>query len=145
MLAPAGTALADIDTLDGGEVGPITSFTGPMWERDTDFDAMFPIGPGTLPSGTVLAEGDTGGEEKHSLTIAEMPPHDHPLLVANSNTGGGSDVQRLRPDSTLADSDANSGLRGGDPVTLLVAPHNNVPPFRVRFFLRKTARTHYRS
>jgi microcystin-dependent protein len=144
MLAPAGTALADIDTLDGGEVGAVTAFTGPMWARDTDFDAMFPIGPGTLPSGTVLVEGATGGEEKHSLTVTEIPPHAHQLLVAQSNTGSGSEAQRLRPDSDLGDSDADSAQTGGDPSTLLVAPHNNMPVYRVRFFVKRTARTHYR-
>lgn len=145
MLAPAGTALADIDTLDGGEVGAVTAFTGPMWEEDTDFQARFPIGPGTFPSGAALAEGATGGEEKHSLSVAEMPPHNHVLLVSYSNTGGGSDVQRLRANATEADSDANSASSGGDATTGLVTPHATVPPYRVRYFLKKTARTHYRA
>lgn len=147
MLAPAGTAPADIDTLDGGEAGAVTAFTGPMWEEDTDFAAMFPIGPGTFPSGTALTEGDTGGEETHALTTAELAPHSHVVLAAQSNTAGGSDVQRLRPESTEADSDVNTANTGGDPVTpgLNGKPHNTVPPFRVRYFLKRTARTHYRS
>lgn len=147
MLAPAGTALADIDTLDGGEAGAVTAFTGPMWERDTDFDARFPIGPGTFPSGDVLAEGDIGGEEDHALTTAELAPHSHVVLAALSNTGGGNDVQRLRPESTESDSDVSTADTGGDPVTpgLNGKAHNTVPPYRVRFFLKKSARTHYRS
>lgn len=144
VLAPAGTELADIETLDGGEAGAVTAFTGPMWEEDEDFRAMFPIGPGTLPSGTVINEGDTGGEEKHSLTLPEIPPHHHILLVSQSNVGGGSDGQRLRPNSTEADSDANSANEGGDPTTGLVVAHNNMPPWRARFFIKKTARTHFR-
>ncbi len=147
MLSPAGSSRASIAGLDGGDGdpdAPVTSFTGPMWEIDVDFEALFPIGPGTLASGAVISEGDAGGEERHSLTIQEMPPHDHQLLTAQSNTGGGSDVQRLRPDSTLADSDANSALTGGDPVTELVAPHNTMPPWRSRYFIKRTGRTHYR-
>lgn len=147
-LAPAGHNRTSIAALDGGDGDPdaaVTAYTGPMWEIDTDFEALFPIGPGTLASGAIISEGDAGGEEKHSLTIAEIPPHDHPVLAASSNTGGGSDVQRLRPDSTLANSDANTGLTGGDPVTLLVTPHNTMPPWRARYFIKRTARTHYRS
>lgn len=145
MLAPAGTELADIDTLDGGEAGPVTAFTGPMWEVDEDFAAKFPIGPGTLPSGTALSEGDTGGEEKHSLTLEEMPAHHHVLLVSQSNVGGGSDGQRLRPNTTEADSDANSANEGGDATTGVVVPHNTMPPYRVRYFIKRTARTHHRA
>lgn len=147
VLAPAGTALADIDTLDGGEAGAVTAFTGPMWEEDTDFQARFPIGPGTFASGTAIVEGATGGEETHALTTAELAPHSHVVLAALSNTGGGSDVQRLRPESTEADSDVSTANTGGDTVTpgLNGKPHSNVPPYRVRFFLKKSARTHYRS
>jgi microcystin-dependent protein len=147
MLAPAGLALADIDTFDGGEAGPVTAFTGPMWARDTDFDAMFPIGPGTLPSGAALVEGATGGEEKHALTTAELAPHSHVVLASMDETGGGTSVNRLRTNITEADSDVNTADTGGDPVTpgLYGVPHGTMPPFRVRFFLRKTARTHYRS
>lgn len=144
LLAPAGHNPASIESLDGGEAGAVTAYTGPMWEIDIDFSALFPIGPGTLASGAIISEGDAGGAEEVSLTIAQMPPHDHPVLAANSNTEGGSTVQRLRPDSVLANSDANTGLTGGDPVTGLVAPHPNMPPYRVRYFLRKSARTHYR-
>lgn len=144
VLAPAGTDLADIDTLDGGEAGAVTAFSGPMWEEDTDFRAMFPIGPGTLPSGTVINEGATGGEEKHALTLPEIPPHHHVLLVSMSNVGGGSDAQRLRPNATQADSDANSANEGGDATTGLVVPHNTIPPYRARFFIKRTGRTHFR-
>ncbi len=148
ILAPEGHTRDSIAALDGGDGdpdAPVTAFTGPMWEIDTAFEALFPIGPGTLASGVIISEGDAGGEEKHSLTTAEMPPHFHQLLVAQSNTGGGSDVQRLRPDATLAESDANSALTGGDPVTMLVTPHNNMPPWRARYFIKRTSRTHYRA
>lgn len=144
MLAPAGVSEADIATLDGGEAGAVTAFSGPMWEVDTDFAAMFPIGPGTLPSGAVIEEGDTGGEEKHPLTLEEMPAHHHVMLVSQSNVGGGSDAQRLRPNATEADSDANSANEGGD-ANGVVVPHNTMPPYRVRYFIKRTARTHYRA
>lgn len=144
MLAPAGTELADINTLDGGETGAVTAFTGPMWAEDEDFRAMFPIGPGTLASGTAIAEGDTGGEEKHSLTVPEIPAHHHVVLASQSDVGSGSAGLRLRPNSVESDSDADTASTGGDPTTGLVVPHNNVPPYRARYFLKRTARSHYR-
>lgn len=147
MLAPAGTSLADIDTLDGGEVGPVTAFTGPMWERDTDFDARFPIGPGTFPSGDVLVEGAIGGEERHALTVEELAPHAHAVLASMDETGGGTAINRLRINSNEANSDLNTANTGGDAVTpgLNGKPHGTVPPFRVRFFIKRTARGWYRS
>jgi hypothetical protein len=145
VLAPAGTSLADINTLDGGEIGAVTPFTGPMWEEDTDFRAMFPIGPGTFPSGTAINEGDTGGEEKHSLTVPEIPAHSHVLLVSQSETQGGDTVLRLRPNINEEQSDANSADTGGDPTTGIVVPHNTIPPYRARYFIKRTGRTHYRA
>lgn len=144
VLAPAGTAEADVATLDGGEAGPITAFTGAMWEVDTDFAAKFPIGPGTFDSGAVIVEGGTGGEEKHSLTVAEIPPHYHAVLATQRNTEGGSDIQRLAPNSTASESDVNTANTGGDSSTGLVTAHNTIPPYRARFFIKRSARTHYR-
>lgn len=147
MLAPAGTSLADIDTLDGGEAGPVTAFTGPMWEEDTDFQARFPIGPGEFPSGAVLAEGATGGEETHALTVEELAPHSHVVLASMDETGGGTAINRLRINSNEANSDLNTANTGGDAVTpgLNGKGHNTVPPYRVRFFIKRTARGWYRS
>ena len=141
--APAGFAAADVDTWDGGEAGAVTAFSGPMWEIDTDFAAMFPIGPGTLPSGIVLAEGNTGGEEKHPLTIGEIPPHHHVVLANLAETEGGTGVLRLRSNSTESESDSVTASAGGTGGA--VEPHQNMPPYRVRYLLRKTARTHYRA
>jgi hypothetical protein len=72
-------ALAGLITYDRGAAGAVTAYTGPFWEQDTDFAGVFPLAPGTLASGPVVAVGDTGGEEKHVLLTAELPIHTHPL------------------------------------------------------------------
>ena len=72
-----GSALPNFASFDGGDAGALSVVSGPMWEEVTELRAKFPIGAGTLPSGTVLAVGDTGGEEKHVLTIPEIPAHHH--------------------------------------------------------------------
>src|SRR5689334_14034479 len=66
-------AEADLVTFMGGSAGAVGPSTGPLWVADHDWDTRTIIGPGTLPSTTVIAVGDTGGDEKHTLTQAELP------------------------------------------------------------------------
>ena len=68
------------------------------------------IGAGTADSGTVYNAGDTGGEEKHQLTVEELATHSHgfvtaPIIYANikygndcinPNTGGGACAPETR-------------------------------------------------
>lgn len=127
---------ASIDTFDGGEAGDVTSISGPFWEKVSELDAKFPIGPGTLPSTTTIAVGDTGGEEKHALTSAENAAHTH--VVPGSTTpqgngdfdvtGGTAGTPAVYPGTSDSGSSGN-----GD-------PHNNIPPYYGIFFIRRTAR-----
>lgn len=133
---------ASITTFDGGEVGAITATTGPMWEKVTDVNARFVIGPGTLPSGAIINVGDTGGLEEVELEEENIPIH-----VMNGytfNTGA-----NLASVGIIADDDRNNtpleiDRFGGDPVTDLTVPHSNMPPYVAKFSIRRTARTHYR-
>lgn len=138
---------ADIPTFDGGEAGAVTGISGPMWERVTEMNARFPVGPGTFPSGAILNVGDTGGEEKHSLTLAEMPPHTHgpkdPFTSIFGRRDPGGDRNTNEGQNGGFTDDILETVGGsGDPK--VVEAHNNIPPFRAVWFLRKTARTHYR-
>ena len=45
------------------------------------------IGAGTADSGTVYNAGDTGGEEKHQLTVEEMPAHTHNYKLFSGTPG----------------------------------------------------------
>ncbi len=144
IIAPAGTALADLDTMDGGEAGAVTAYTGPMWEEDTDLAARFPVGSGTLPSGAMLAPDATGGDENIALTLAQIPPHHHIVKASQSDTEGGSSVQRLRPNAVESDSDVNTANTGGNADGTAADSHSNIPPYRVVIFIRRTARTKYR-
>lgn len=155
---------ADIDTFDGGEAGAVTDLSGPMWERVTEMDAKFPIGPGTLPSTAVIGVGDTGGEENHELVSAEIPKHNHKLAnvdfaapsPANPQLGagdfltfkGGRESGNSNFNYTLCGSATAPSLGvtsdiGGDGSGNTVA-HNNLPPYNAIFFLRKTGRLFYR-
>lgn len=132
---------ADITTYDGGEAGAITATTGPMWEKLSSMDARFPIGPGTLPSGDVIAVGDQGGEEEVELEEENIPLHEIQgyALATGANLGTNaaiSDDDRVTNPTTLDSF-------GGDEDGATVA-HNNIPPYTGIFFIRRTARTHYR-
>src|SRR5437762_6365866 len=78
-----------LDLFDGGDATGVESIvTGPMWRQaklptGTVIAAQFPLVAGTLPSGTVLSVGDVGGEEKHLLTIPELPAHHHEQMCAD--------------------------------------------------------------
>ncbi len=61
---------------------PAERFSNTTWEIDTDMQGRTIIG-----SGGKYTLGTTGGEEKHTLTIPEMPAHTHNLQY--SGEGGG--------------------------------------------------------
>lgn len=84
-------------------------------------------------AGNTYTLGDTGGEATHTLTVAELPPHSHPV---NIYTGSGS--------SSGGTSAYGSNNRGGSQYTAygdtsaqLGSPHNNLPPYTaVNMWLR---------
>lgn len=137
-------AAAGIDTLDGGEVGAATLTTGPFWERVTSMDAKFPIGVGTLPtSGTVLAVGDTGGAEKVTLALDQIPSHDHGIpnkKLIHQTLSAGVLHQQGGNDLSISTFQAD----GGDSNDATVA-HDNLPQFRAIFFIRRTIRLYHRA
>jgi microcystin-dependent protein len=149
---------ASIDTFDGGEAGAVTAISGPMWQKVTQMNARFPVGPGTLPSTAVINVGDTGGEEDHELIEEEIPEHTHliadPEVNATSLTSPNQVLDNQVTDAGLlnytlqgkTDEEATVGKTspfGGDASGNTVA-HNNLPPYLGIWFIRRTARTHYR-
>lgn len=99
-----------------------------------DLRGRFPVGK---DSGTFATLGGKGGEEKHTLTIQEMPSHQHPMnetvyldtrvrggtqLFLNDNSSGGRWLSTKKHDN-LDFSDIASGATGGN------QPHNNLPPY----------------
>lgn len=128
-------ALGTIETLEGGAAGTITATSGPFWERDTDFNAKFPVGVGTFAHEGSVAVGDTGGKDQHTLTVSEMPSHGHGIngkTFVYSTAGG---AVNLPAGSTWGYISPTN--EGGDD------PHTNVPPYLGVFFIKRTARLYY--
>jgi len=109
-----------------------------------DLRGRFILGYGTgnfAPGLTVRNLNDKGGEEKHTLSIGEMPAHNH----ANSNY--------QIPSPTLGDRKVDSGNKGANPNAQMGSmgilgnmissdggnqPHNIMPPFYVLAYIMKT-------
>jgi len=128
---------ASVDTLDGGVAGTVGSASGPFWEIDTDLSGKFPLGVGTLESGTVVGEGDTGGEERNTLSVNELPAHSHSFTLngynssQDSNSGNEYGFDGKSPQSLKTDD-----VGGGE-------SHNNMPPYYGIYFIKRTARKYY--
>ena len=142
--------IADLVDYDGGAAGTVTDTTGPMWEEVVAMRALFPLGAGTLASGTVVGVGDTGGEEKHSLIETEMPPHSHTTRAIqidpeNDNRGYGvigQNESNYTDGSEFSSTIAIKSAGGtGDPA--VVVAHNTIPPYIGVAFIQRTARKFY--
>lgn len=94
----------------------------------------------------ILAAGDnyevdeTGGEAEHTLSIAEMPKHNHDELHWGNGSGNkfgvngsGSGTWRLSYSGGASETNFYSGYTGDS------KPHNNMPPYLVRYYWERTA------
>lgn len=88
---------------------------------------------GRFPLGTSNAHGlhSTGGAETHTLTVGEMPTHDHGVGGNIVQRGSGGDAFRELAGSYPGGNNQSSQRVGGG------QPHNNMPPFYgINFIIR---------
>ena len=76
--------------------------------------------------------GQTGGEEKHALTDAEMPSHSHNILDSNDSLGGSNPNRQMDSSRVTLTSTTGTTDSGGD------TPHNSMPLFQVVNYIIKT-------
>ena len=163
------TAIYAKAKLDAHPVGSIyestiaespASLFGGTWE---EMEAgLVLVSQGTAKSGTVFTAGDTGGEEKHTLTTGELPKHNHGISTASlsgqlsadlgnhSSYGSGGGIvsassyasNRKSSDGTYyegrnyrinASHTHSINMAGGD------TPHNNLQPYEVIYRWKRTA------
>lgn len=141
-------SLASIDTYDGGEVGAVTSITGPMWQVATT-DGLAPTVPPIYTNwlmadkmfqgvGANFSAGATGGEINHLLTVDEMPSHSHAGQVGGGfNDGATGFFQNAAALNGINQTLYLNNTGGGN-------AHNNMPPYYAGYFIQRTARQYYR-
>ena len=140
-------------------INPFRSGTSSAFSRKIAggglIDSVYPVGsiymsvnaanPSTLFGGTwqriqgrflfaadsAHAAGSTGGEEKHKLTVDEMPSHSHTI---EGNSFYNYSHQQI-PFTGMRDRPAsqNTNKAGGD------KPHNNMPPYISVYMWKRTA------
>lgn len=96
------------------DVDPATLFGG-KWEKIKDTFL--------LSAGDTYSVGDTGGESEHTLTVDEMPAHNHGIKAVAKAAALSNDKFHITPSGSTDDSvitETGGGL-----------PHNNMPPYLV--------------
>jgi microcystin-dependent protein len=154
IIPPSGWAFCNGDTLNRNTYSSLFSIIGTIygsgdsayWAQVSmpgrtfnlpDLRARVPVGVGqtsynSINGGNSVTDlynlGMRGGEEKHILSIAEMPAHNHSLRP--SYGGGGYQTGGLKADPAATGSDS-SGLTGGN------QQHNVMQPFLVLNYIIK--------
>ena len=108
------------------------SFLGGTWEQIKD---RF-----ILAAGDTYAAGSTGGEATHTLTVNEMPRHNHDHVMWYRDqkfglNGRGGDVGSLQLEFSSADCTDGicTDFKGNS------QPHNNLPPYLTAYIWRRIA------
>ena len=88
-----------------------------------------------LGAGSTYTAGKTGGSATHTLTINEMPTHNHNYSSGRwywSETAGGGDIINSQTETSYMFGRTTSDTGGGK-------AHNNMPPYLVVYIWKRTA------
>ena len=122
---PIGSIIIKDDTTD------YSSYLGFSWEKV--FAGVTLVGLDTTQT-EFNTIGKKGGEKTHTLTVDEMPAHNHPILYG-SNTGGSyaraisSNINDATSQTTNDTVKSNGGSQ----------PHNNLQPYQVVAYWKRVA------
>ena len=87
-----------------------------------------------LASGSTYTNGNTGGEATHTLTINEMPSHNHNVNVGVAlNLGTNQGLVSGHSPSAVDNVSRDTAKVGGG------QPHNNMPPYLTVMMWKRTA------
>ena len=92
-------------------------------------------GTGTAADATAHTLGSDGGEEKHKLTITEMPAHGHKLYY-QQDAASGTAKNRVTPNGTAGTAGTSNATQNtGDD-----GAHNNMQPYLTINYIVSTGR-----
>lgn len=120
LIYPVGSIYLAVNS-----VSPQTLYGG-TWERIKDTFL--------LSAGDTYSAGSTGGEAKHTLTVSELPSHQHSL---HNNNSGGTTADYSSYGVTAA---SNVGYSGNIRTTNTGSgeAHNNMPPYLAVYVWKRT-------
>ena len=134
--APRGWALCEGQLLPINSNQALFSLLGTTYGGDgrTTFALPDLRGRVAVDASSLIQLGERGGEESHTLTIAELPPHNH---LVNANASVGTDTS---PVGNVAARDASTEAHYGTHPTAVMngntvgvtgggQPHENRMPF----------------
>lgn len=106
-------------------INPATFFGG-TWEQIKD---RF-----LLCAGSTYKAGNTGGEASHTLTISEMPSHNHEAVSTSGSDRGLAlyPFSMITQNYRLADANVIRPTGGNQ-------PHNNMPPYLVVYAWKRVS------
>lgn len=116
-------------------LNPATLFGFGTWEEFGAGKTLLGAGSETddqpIPESLTFVAGDTGGEYNHTVTIPELPSHNHAynesyILSSKEDRQSGSSSLGVRPNE-------QTGLTGGD------QSHNNLQPYVAVYTWKRTA------
>ncbi|MGH3186444.1 MAG: phage tail protein [Streptosporangiaceae bacterium] len=137
--APKGWALCNGQVLQISQNQPLFSLLGTTYGGDGKTTFALPNLQGSTPThmGTSFPLGQNGGEQAHTLTIPESPPHTHAAYGATSASDS-----PIPAGNYLGVADNTYGPLAGmtaiQPATVTSGggsqPHNNMQPYLVLTF-----------
>lgn len=106
---------------------PTTSWPGTSWVQVQ--------GRMLLGASDEYPVSSEGGEAQHTLTVSEMPPHQHQLhgWSYSFQDGQSSQYAATQPYDRVDNASIMTKQTGGG------QPHNNLPPYRAVYIWRRTS------
>jgi microcystin-dependent protein len=135
--APKGWATCNGQLLPINQNQALFSLLGTTYGGDGRTTFALPNLKGRVPvhAGGGISLGQSGGEETHTLTLAEMPSHTHAAIAGANPADQASPAAGFWADGNVPAY--SSGTPGADMASQAVAlaggdqPHANLPPFLV--------------
>lgn len=132
--APRGWAFCDGRSLPINQNQSLYSLLGTTYGGDGQTNFALPDLRGRSPVhvGNGVAEGERGGEERHTLSVAEMPAHGHVPRGRNQPAAGRDPNNQVLAQALNLYRPADQ-LVGGRPGTVLASggnqSHENMQPY----------------
>lgn len=126
LIYPVGSIYMSATLATAAAVGSAIGGTWVAWGA-----GRVPVGVDTSDTDFDAAE-ETGGEKTHTLTVDEMPNHQHEVYGRTGSTAAGSNCFQGRNWNGTAVITNTGSTGGGD-------PHNNLQPYITCYMYKRTA------